>query len=161
VSGANYAYCGGCDKKALYVGEEDLPENVSVMHDDCLDAMHKAARAEALAERDVARAELARVTAERDTAADEIRALETDRDEAVAVIILAQDCLSIDNPAWLILDDYDGSGDSIREVEQRMDDGSLHRASWRWADHAASRMRRAARQARDAAGTSTGEGGQP
>lgn len=46
MSGANYAFCPGCGKKALYVGEQDLPENVSVYHDDCLDVMYKTARHE-------------------------------------------------------------------------------------------------------------------
>jgi hypothetical protein len=37
MSGANYEYCGFCDSKAFYVGEEDVPEGVEVVHTDCLE----------------------------------------------------------------------------------------------------------------------------
>ena len=35
MSGANYEYCPVCDTKALYVGEEDLPPGVVIMHETC------------------------------------------------------------------------------------------------------------------------------
>ena len=38
MSGANYEKCPGCDKKALYVGEDDVQENVEVWHTECLAA---------------------------------------------------------------------------------------------------------------------------
>ena len=38
MSGANYAHCPFCEKKALYTGDEDLLENVVVVHESCLDA---------------------------------------------------------------------------------------------------------------------------
>jgi hypothetical protein len=36
VSGANYEFCPGCDLKALYMGEEDVPDGVEVWHEKCL-----------------------------------------------------------------------------------------------------------------------------
>ena len=44
MSEANYAYCPVCDTKALYTGEDDLPEGVLVMHDKCQRAELDAAR---------------------------------------------------------------------------------------------------------------------
>jgi hypothetical protein len=37
MAGANYEYCRFCDSKALYVGEEDVPDNVEVVHIACLE----------------------------------------------------------------------------------------------------------------------------
>jgi hypothetical protein len=36
MSGANYEFCPGCDSKALYMGEEDVPDGVVVWHEKCL-----------------------------------------------------------------------------------------------------------------------------
>lgn len=51
-----------------------------------------------------------------------------DLEEASAVIILASRVVEAEHPAWVILDDYDGSRDSCREVEAlgftRSGDGS-------------------------------------
>lgn len=44
MSGANYEYCPGCDNKALYVGEEEVPDGVVVWHETCL-ATDRAQRA--------------------------------------------------------------------------------------------------------------------
>lgn len=35
MSGANYEYCPGCDQKALYVGDQDVPEGVEAWHAKC------------------------------------------------------------------------------------------------------------------------------
>jgi len=37
MSGANYEYCPGCDTKALYTGEEDMPADVVILHKACQD----------------------------------------------------------------------------------------------------------------------------
>lgn len=36
MSGSNYEFCGGCDSKALYMGEEEAPDGVEVWHEKCL-----------------------------------------------------------------------------------------------------------------------------
>ena len=38
--------------------------------------------------------------------------------EAEALIVQAQDALGIDHPVWWLLDDYDGSGDSVKRMQQ-------------------------------------------
>jgi hypothetical protein len=38
MSGANYEFCPGCDSKALYMGEEEVPDGVVVWHEKCLTA---------------------------------------------------------------------------------------------------------------------------
>jgi hypothetical protein len=38
MSGANYEYCPGCESKALYMGEYDVPDGVEVWHGKCLAA---------------------------------------------------------------------------------------------------------------------------
>jgi hypothetical protein len=35
MSGSNYESCPGCDRKALYVGDQDVPEGVEVWHAAC------------------------------------------------------------------------------------------------------------------------------
>lgn len=35
MSGANYLYCPGCETKALYVGDDDLPDGIEVWHAAC------------------------------------------------------------------------------------------------------------------------------
>ena len=35
MSGANYEYCPVCDRKALYVGEDDIPDGIVIMHKAC------------------------------------------------------------------------------------------------------------------------------
>lgn len=35
MSGANYEWCPGCERKALYVGEDDVPDGVEVWHAEC------------------------------------------------------------------------------------------------------------------------------
>ena len=37
MSGANYEWCPVCDTKVLYVGEEDVPAGVMVLHKACQD----------------------------------------------------------------------------------------------------------------------------
>ncbi|MBO0813610.1 MAG: hypothetical protein J2P30_00425 [Actinobacteria bacterium] len=49
MSGANYMWCPVCGTKALYVGEEDIPEGIVIAHGACLD---KAVDAATTAERD-------------------------------------------------------------------------------------------------------------
>ena len=49
MSGANYWFCPGCDRKALYAGDADEPDDIAVWHESCL-AEHAAAAA--TAERD-------------------------------------------------------------------------------------------------------------
>lgn len=44
MSGANYEYCSVCNKKAFYVGEEEIPENVVILHSACRDASIQEAR---------------------------------------------------------------------------------------------------------------------
>lgn len=43
MSSANYAHCEGCERKAFYAGEEDIPEGVVIWHQACLDARDPAA----------------------------------------------------------------------------------------------------------------------
>ncbi len=58
MSGGNYEYCDVCDQKALYVGEDDIPEGVIVTHRACQDRlMTEAARVE--------RDQIARLAADR------------------------------------------------------------------------------------------------
>lgn len=38
--------------------------------------------------------------------------------EAEALIVQAQDALGIDHPVWWLLDDYDGSMDSVKRMKQ-------------------------------------------
>jgi hypothetical protein len=61
MSGANYMYCLVCDSKAVYVGEDDWPDGVAVIHVKC----HEDATAAAVA------AEMARLV----TLAGELRAV--------------------------------------------------------------------------------------
>ena len=35
MSAANYEFCPMCDQKALYVGEEDMPDDLVVLHKAC------------------------------------------------------------------------------------------------------------------------------
>jgi hypothetical protein len=42
MSKANYALCEGCDNKAFYTGEDDLPEGIVVWHEACLAKSRKA-----------------------------------------------------------------------------------------------------------------------
>src|SRR5260221_8631135 len=35
MAGANYEYCPVCDTKALYIGEDDIPDGVVVLHESC------------------------------------------------------------------------------------------------------------------------------
>jgi len=49
MSGANYEYCPGCDSKALYTGEEDVPDGVVIWHQACLES-RDSARTQALAD---------------------------------------------------------------------------------------------------------------
>ena len=37
MSGANYEFCPGCDRKAFYAGDADVPETVVIWHQACLD----------------------------------------------------------------------------------------------------------------------------
>ncbi len=37
MAGANYEYCLLCDQKALYVGDQDVPGGVIVLHQACYD----------------------------------------------------------------------------------------------------------------------------
>jgi hypothetical protein len=46
VSGANYEFCLICDSKAVYVGEDEWPEGVAVIHVKC----HQEAIATAVAD---------------------------------------------------------------------------------------------------------------
>jgi hypothetical protein len=43
MSSANYAHCEGCERKAFYTGEEDIPEGVVIWHETCLAARDHAA----------------------------------------------------------------------------------------------------------------------
>lgn len=53
MSGANYEYCPVCDRKALYVGDEDIPAGVVVLHKACADQERsRAVAAAAAAERE-------------------------------------------------------------------------------------------------------------
>lgn len=36
MSAGNYEYCPGCENKALYVGEEEVPGNLEVWHSACV-----------------------------------------------------------------------------------------------------------------------------
>ena len=55
MSGANYEYCPVCDMKALYIGEEDVPAGVVVLHKACQD---RAIAGAVIAERERIYAEL-------------------------------------------------------------------------------------------------------
>ena len=53
MSGANYEYCPVCDRKALYVGDEDIPDGTVVLHKACADQERsRAVAAAAAAERE-------------------------------------------------------------------------------------------------------------
>jgi hypothetical protein len=40
-------------------------------------------------------------------------------EEATATIILASELVEVEHPAWIALDNYDGSGDNTRELLAR------------------------------------------
>lgn len=51
---------------------------------------------------------------------DKIRALQDDLAELKSVVVLAMDKLTSNHEVFWILDDYDGSGDSIRDLVQHL-----------------------------------------
>lgn len=71
--------------------------------------------ADALSEIDQLRADIARLAAERDEALSNLT-------EAEATIVRAQQALGVDHPVWTLLDDYDGSMDSVKALVAERDE---------------------------------------